>query len=331
MKQCPNCGAQIADGSKFCTECGKPIPQGHFCPHCGASVYEGDNFCQSCGKNVHEEPNLPTYEEGESKSGFKKFLLYALGAFVVLAIIGFFSSIDSDDSSNSPNEEVQTTDVAESNTIISETDYSEDDEESQKNPNEDYSWLQGHWVYEQGSYKGHIIIQGDKIIQYTSTNPERDETTFIIEGDELRSKLIDGMYLVVPIDYANHTIDYGEGQWMHKISSSSDDNNFSSSNTSSSSNSTPSRTFYDEAIIVGFLANQTFRSSDGFTIRFDGDGRMFAEGQYAGVVSVLSYNSTSALLKYSGGISSEGNIKVKIVGNKFQLTDPIDGTVYYQR
>lgn len=23
MKQCPNCGAQIADDSRFCSECGK--------------------------------------------------------------------------------------------------------------------------------------------------------------------------------------------------------------------------------------------------------------------------------------------------------------------
>lgn len=54
MKKCSNCGAQIIDDSLFCTECGKPIPQGSVCPHCGASVNEGDTFCQNCGKRVDE-------------------------------------------------------------------------------------------------------------------------------------------------------------------------------------------------------------------------------------------------------------------------------------
>ena len=43
MKKCPYCGAQVNDDSHFCTECGKPIPQGNVCPHCGASVNEGDD------------------------------------------------------------------------------------------------------------------------------------------------------------------------------------------------------------------------------------------------------------------------------------------------
>lgn len=56
MKKCPNCGAQMDDDSLFCTECGKPIPQGNVCPHCGASLNEGDVFCQCCGKKVDELP-----------------------------------------------------------------------------------------------------------------------------------------------------------------------------------------------------------------------------------------------------------------------------------
>ena len=84
-------------------------------------------------------------------------------------------------------------------------------------------------------------------------------------------------------------------------------------------------------MVVGYLANKTFRSSDGFTIRFDGSGRMYAEGDYAGVVSVLNYNSMTALLRYSGGQYSEGRFKVDIVGDKLKLSDPIDGTVYYQK
>ena len=80
-----------------------------------------------------------------------------------------------------------------------------------------------------------------------------------------------------------------------------------------------------------YLANQTFRSNNGFTIKFDGSCRMYAEGDYAGVVSVLSYTSTRALIRYGGGQYSEGKMIVIIVGDKLQLIDPVDGTSYYQK
>ena len=76
MRRCPNCGAQIADDSRFCSECGKEIPQGNVCPHCGASMNDGDVFCQNCGKKPTDTPieaNEAVYE-GEKKSGFKKYL-----------------------------------------------------------------------------------------------------------------------------------------------------------------------------------------------------------------------------------------------------------------
>ena len=135
MKKCPYCGAQIADDSRFCTECGKEIIQANVCPHCGASVGDDDAFCQNCGKSLDEEiapsgqsqntcPHCgasmnegdvfcqecgkkPTdavneqhketeeYEVTEGKSGFKKYLPYILGVIVVLCLIGYCSSKDS--------------------------------------------------------------------------------------------------------------------------------------------------------------------------------------------------------------------------------------------
>ena len=60
MKKCPYCSAQMNDDSLFCTECGKPIPQGNVCPHCGASVNDGDTFCQNCGKKIDGiQPSSP--------------------------------------------------------------------------------------------------------------------------------------------------------------------------------------------------------------------------------------------------------------------------------
>lgn len=190
---------------------------------------------------------------------------------------------------------------------------------------QDYEWLQGHWVYERGNYKGHFIIEGNTITQFSSMNPEHESRTFSIDGDVIRAGIIDGMELVVKIDFENRRIDYGDGQWMHKTDSSSDDS-YSSDDVNTSS----SRSFLNEQYVVGYLANQTFRSSDGFKIWFDGNGGMYSEGDYAGIVSVLQYTPTSALLRYGGGQYDEGKILVKIVGHKLQLIDPVDGTVYNQ-
>ena len=66
-------------------------------------------------------------------------------------------------------------------------------------------------------------------------------------------------------------------------------------------------------------------------MRVDGDGRLYVDGDYAGVLSVLRYSSTAALLRYGGGMYGEGKLTVQIDGDKFTLTDPTDGTVYYQR
>ena len=67
MKKCPYCGAQVKDDCLFCTECGKPIPQGYVCPHCGASVNNGDAFCQNCGKKIEEHPNDATIQPQSAK------------------------------------------------------------------------------------------------------------------------------------------------------------------------------------------------------------------------------------------------------------------------
>ena len=88
MKNCPNCGAQNADDSRFCTECGKPIPQGGACPHCGASVNDGDVFCRKCGKGLiipqDEAPNQ--YEEEEEPK--KNLLIPFLACLLLFAMIG---------------------------------------------------------------------------------------------------------------------------------------------------------------------------------------------------------------------------------------------------
>ena len=55
------------------------------------------------------------------------------------------------------------------------------------------------------------------ITQYSSMNPERETSTFRIEGDEIVSRIANGVNLTIKIDFANHTIDYGDGNWMYKV------------------------------------------------------------------------------------------------------------------
>ena len=220
--------------------------------------------------------------------------------------------------------EVEQEEVVETDSSDYYSDYEEDTNSSSEEM--DYDWLQGHWVYEQGNYKGHIIIQGNSITQYSSMNPERYEGNYRIEGNEIRAKLIDGMDLTVKIDFANKRLDYGDGNWMHKTSSS--DSDYSSSSSSSSLTTE----FQGADNVVGYLANHTFTDGSGLDIRFDSNGGIYIDNDYAGVVSVLTYNSTSALLRYRGGAYGEGKIAVTMDGNgRMRLTDPVDGTVWYQK
>ncbi len=49
---CPNCGAPIRQGDRFCRKCGYELLR---CPNCGALVMEDDIFCGKCGYKLVEE------------------------------------------------------------------------------------------------------------------------------------------------------------------------------------------------------------------------------------------------------------------------------------
>ena len=46
---CSNCGAEVADGMKFCFDCGTPVPQVKKCVSCGAELSLKMKFCPECG------------------------------------------------------------------------------------------------------------------------------------------------------------------------------------------------------------------------------------------------------------------------------------------
>lgn len=54
--KCNHCNSEIAEGTKFCPECGNRIeqPQPLKCPQCSTVVGEGVKFCPACGSPIAE-------------------------------------------------------------------------------------------------------------------------------------------------------------------------------------------------------------------------------------------------------------------------------------
>lgn len=57
---CEKCGAELAEGQKFCENCGTPRGEKkkRFCENCGAELAEGQIFCSACGTRV-DAPAAP--------------------------------------------------------------------------------------------------------------------------------------------------------------------------------------------------------------------------------------------------------------------------------
>jgi predicted amidophosphoribosyltransferase len=63
--RCPNCGAPIYEGDKFCGNCGAPVkieqisqPQMAdtiICPNCGKEIPAYSKFCPECGYPIKQE------------------------------------------------------------------------------------------------------------------------------------------------------------------------------------------------------------------------------------------------------------------------------------
>lgn len=56
-KRCSSCGAELMEGSFFCSICGTKVEEildtrAGFCPKCGAKVEPDDIFCRECGINL---------------------------------------------------------------------------------------------------------------------------------------------------------------------------------------------------------------------------------------------------------------------------------------
>lgn len=69
--RCPSCGTAMAQGQKFCGQCGrpastppaKPAASARFCTQCGEPMPDGAHFCGRCGMQTSDSPNASAPEE----------------------------------------------------------------------------------------------------------------------------------------------------------------------------------------------------------------------------------------------------------------------------
>ncbi|OUP84188.1 hypothetical protein B5F07_08615 [Lachnoclostridium sp. An169] len=78
---CPNCGASVQAGSRFCNVCGKEINaparqtvssagQKRTCPSCGMEVEDEAMFCTNCGTRI--EADVPVKKEPDETAADQK-------------------------------------------------------------------------------------------------------------------------------------------------------------------------------------------------------------------------------------------------------------------
>lgn len=83
--KCQYCGAEMENGAKFCTKCGKPVTPPEepvFCAGCGAKLSSNSQFCSKCGRPVSgAQQNRPIPPK-------KEVNLIAVAAAAILLIAG---------------------------------------------------------------------------------------------------------------------------------------------------------------------------------------------------------------------------------------------------
>ncbi len=92
---CPKCGAENAEGNKFCQKCSSslaaetPKAEGGktYCPKCGAENTEGSRYCPKCGALVTGEAPKATGSTTSLEPNVAGFLCYLVGWITGLIFI----------------------------------------------------------------------------------------------------------------------------------------------------------------------------------------------------------------------------------------------------
>ena len=72
--KCNNCGAEVAEGMKFCCDCGSPLPQEKKCVSCGATIALRMKFCPECGAPQSGKAQKPKFNAAAFAMGDKNVI-----------------------------------------------------------------------------------------------------------------------------------------------------------------------------------------------------------------------------------------------------------------
>lgn len=97
--------------------------------------------------------------------------------------------------------------------------------------------------------------------------------------------------------------------------------------------SSPSLMFRSVQDVYELLRYKKFVHSTGsVTLSYDDTCQFYINGEWnSGIFEVLRFSSDTAIIQYHSPSDGTMRLIVTIVGNKIQITDPLDGSVYYQK
>lgn len=332
MRKCPNCGAQNNDKNIFCTDCGNPIPQG----------------------NEKQDVKEKTQGNPFSLNSSSKKVLPKIIGFVAVVIIGFL--VWNSYNTNLDDGKKEKKDIFDSFVESQSTGFNSKENDIQlikewydlvlsdgKSPTEndlneylsstvkkklwtdDYEGCYMYWRFRTTAQDSNSDSDVSKIESITSKGDMWYEVKYLDMGwaGTTNVKVQDNKI----VDFK---ADKSWDDWDNPVEVDTDYSN-SSNVSSDDSYSRTQLIFSNEQYIISHLLNQRFRHSSGLEIRFDGDGRMYIDGDAAGVISVIRYNSESAILRYGNGLYGEGKLFMQYANGRIQLTDTADGSVFYQK
>lgn len=71
MSKCKECGSELAEGAKFCGECGAKVTSVRQCPKCGYELSIGAKFCGECGYRLQQKVDAPKDNECKQSDSSK--------------------------------------------------------------------------------------------------------------------------------------------------------------------------------------------------------------------------------------------------------------------